>query len=36
MDYQYVDTDEKMKAMLESLAAANIVGIYTEDDIMHH
>jgi ribonuclease D len=36
MDYQYVDTDEKMKALLESLAPAKIVAIDTEADSLHH
>jgi len=36
MDYQYVDTDEKMKALLESLASAKIVAIDTEADSLHH
>ena len=36
MNYQYVDTDEKMKSLLESLASAKIVAIDTEADSLHH
>ena len=36
MDYQYVDTDEKMNLLGESLASTKIVAIDTEADSLHH